>query len=322
MHRSEIATVEGDLEAALTALRDARRSDLVPVEGWIDPFWIDLHEAGLLAEAGQLDQAEALLARHGGRAGPGDGSSAAAWPWAVRLQLAGGRADLEAVRTLLAGFPASLPRKGWGAKPGALALHGLTAALWAGLRSGEARSLLSAVDPATTAGRARAGPAGCTKRRPSWRPRATRPPPWPPTARCWTTPTSTGPPTCWPTATRAPPTACSPSATSRPPSTTPARPPACWSAGPAGPATRPPPSCAASATALPQPTARATSPREREVAALLAGLSNGEIARRLDISTKTASVHVSNILAKLAMSSRTEVATWALHSGLVPPAAP
>jgi DNA-binding CsgD family transcriptional regulator len=136
------------------------------------------------------------------------------------------------------------------------------------------------------------------------------------------TPTSTGPPTCWPTATRAPPAACSPSATSRPPSTTPARPPACWSAGPAGPATRPPPSCAASATALPQPTARATSPREREVAALLAGLSNGEIARRLDISTKTASVHVSNILAKLAMSSRTEVATWALRSGLVPPAAP
>jgi DNA-binding CsgD family transcriptional regulator len=61
-------------------------------------------------------------------------------------------------------------------------------------------------------------------------------------------------------------------------------------------------------------------PREREVAALLAeGLSNGEIARRLYISTKTASVHVSNILAKLAMTSRTEVAAWAVRSGLVPP---
>jgi DNA-binding NarL/FixJ family response regulator len=61
-------------------------------------------------------------------------------------------------------------------------------------------------------------------------------------------------------------------------------------------------------------------PREREVATLLAeGLSNGEIARRLYISTKTASVHVSNILAKLAMTSRTEVATWAVRSGLVPP---
>src|SRR5215212_4049196 len=61
-------------------------------------------------------------------------------------------------------------------------------------------------------------------------------------------------------------------------------------------------------------------PREREVAALLAeGCSNGEIARRLYISTKTASVHVSNILAKLAMTSRAEVAAWAVRSGLVPP---
>ncbi|HKQ03398.1 MAG TPA: response regulator transcription factor, partial [Actinomycetes bacterium] len=60
-------------------------------------------------------------------------------------------------------------------------------------------------------------------------------------------------------------------------------------------------------------------PREREVATLVAeGCSNGEIARRLYISTKTASVHVSNILAKLDMTSRTEVATWALRSGLVP----
>jgi DNA-binding NarL/FixJ family response regulator len=53
---------------------------------------------------------------------------------------------------------------------------------------------------------------------------------------------------------------------------------------------------------------------------LAEGLSNGEIARRLYISTKTASVHVSNILAKLNMTYRTEVATWAVRSGLVPPA--
>ncbi|HEV3013933.1 MAG TPA: response regulator transcription factor, partial [Actinomycetota bacterium] len=58
-------------------------------------------------------------------------------------------------------------------------------------------------------------------------------------------------------------------------------------------------------------------PREREVATLVAeGCSNGEIARRLYISTKTASVHVSNILAKLDMTSRTEVATWAVRTGL------
>ena len=59
------------------------------------------------------------------------------------------------------------------------------------------------------------------------------------------------------------------------------------------------------------------------MAALLAeGLSNGEIARRLYISTKTASVHVSNILAKLGMASRAEVAAWAVRSGLVAGAAP
>jgi DNA-binding NarL/FixJ family response regulator len=69
----------------------------------------------------------------------------------------------------------------------------------------------------------------------------------------------------------------------------------------------------------PEPPQDATplTPREREVATLLAeGLSNGEIARRLFISTKTASVHVSNILAKLGMASRAEVAAWAVRSGL------
>ena len=65
------------------------------------------------------------------------------------------------------------------------------------------------------------------------------------------------------------------------------------------------------------------SPREREVAALLAeGLSNAELARRLYISPKTAAVHVSNILAKLGMSSRAEVAAWAVRTGLAGEAAP
>ena len=58
-------------------------------------------------------------------------------------------------------------------------------------------------------------------------------------------------------------------------------------------------------------------PREREVAALLAeGLSNSELARRLYISPRTAAVHVSNILTKLGMASRTEVAAWAVRNGL------
>jgi DNA-binding CsgD family transcriptional regulator len=58
-------------------------------------------------------------------------------------------------------------------------------------------------------------------------------------------------------------------------------------------------------------------PREREVAALLVeGLTNGELATRLFISPKTASVHVSNILAKLSMTSRAEIAVYAVRSGL------
>ncbi len=50
-------------------------------------------------------------------------------------------------------------------------------------------------------------------------------------------------------------------------------------------------------------------PREREVAQLVAeGLTNAELAQRLYISPRTAAVHVSNILRKLGVSSRTDVA--------------
>ncbi|MGH9113281.1 MAG: ATP-binding protein [Acidimicrobiales bacterium] len=61
----------------------------------------------------------------------------------------------------------------------------------------------------------------------------------------------------------------------------------------------------------------ALTPREREVIRLLAeGLTNAQVAERLYISPRTAAVHVSNILAKLGMTSRTEVAAWAVRSGL------
>jgi DNA-binding CsgD family transcriptional regulator len=57
--------------------------------------------------------------------------------------------------------------------------------------------------------------------------------------------------------------------------------------------------------------------REREVLILVAaGRSNPEIARELFISAKTASVHVSNILAKLGVSGRVEAAAVAHRLGL------
>ena len=61
--------------------------------------------------------------------------------------------------------------------------------------------------------------------------------------------------------------------------------------------------------------------RELEVLELVtAGRSNREIAAELFISAKTASVHVSNILAKLGVSSRGEAAATAYRLGLFDPA--
>jgi DNA-binding CsgD family transcriptional regulator/tetratricopeptide (TPR) repeat protein len=58
--------------------------------------------------------------------------------------------------------------------------------------------------------------------------------------------------------------------------------------------------------------------REAEVLTLVAdGLSNGQIAERLFISRKTASVHVSNILGKLGVASRVEAAALAHRRGLL-----
>jgi len=66
---------------------------------------------------------------------------------------------------------------------------------------------------------------------------------------------------------------------------------------------------AAPAPAPPEPDPAGLTPREREVIRLLSdGLSNAEIARTLYISEKTASVHVSNILRKLGVTSRLQAA--------------
>ncbi len=58
--------------------------------------------------------------------------------------------------------------------------------------------------------------------------------------------------------------------------------------------------------------------REEEVLALVAeGLSNRQIGERLYISTKTVSVHVSNVLAKLGVSGRAEAVDVAHRRGLL-----
>jgi NarL family two-component system response regulator LiaR len=58
--------------------------------------------------------------------------------------------------------------------------------------------------------------------------------------------------------------------------------------------------------------------REREVLILMVeGLNNTQIAGRLTVSPSTIKSHVSNILSKLGVASRTEAVTLALRHGLV-----
>jgi DNA-binding NarL/FixJ family response regulator len=57
--------------------------------------------------------------------------------------------------------------------------------------------------------------------------------------------------------------------------------------------------------------------REQEVAArIAAGASNRQIAHELVITNGTVERHVANILAKLDMRSRAQIAVWAVRSGL------
>jgi DNA-binding NarL/FixJ family response regulator len=59
-------------------------------------------------------------------------------------------------------------------------------------------------------------------------------------------------------------------------------------------------------------------PREREVLRLIArGFAYKQVARRLDISTKTVETHVSAVLRKLQLSSRYELTTWASDRRLI-----
>jgi two-component system, NarL family, response regulator LiaR len=66
------------------------------------------------------------------------------------------------------------------------------------------------------------------------------------------------------------------------------------------------------------PTPNPLTEREGEVLRLVAqGLSNQDIARKLNISDPTVRTHVSNILGKLQLATRIQAALYALREGLV-----
>jgi DNA-binding NarL/FixJ family response regulator len=70
----------------------------------------------------------------------------------------------------------------------------------------------------------------------------------------------------------------------------------------------------------PQVGLAALTAREREILVLVAqGHANRDIADRLVISERTARTHVSNVLAKLQLPSRTQAALLAIRVGLIPP---
>jgi DNA-binding CsgD family transcriptional regulator len=57
--------------------------------------------------------------------------------------------------------------------------------------------------------------------------------------------------------------------------------------------------------------------REREVTSLIAeGLSNAEMAHRLVLTEGTVGNHVANVLRKLGLRSRTQIAVWAIERGV------
>ena len=68
---------------------------------------------------------------------------------------------------------------------------------------------------------------------------------------------------------------------------------------------------------VPSPRGVGLSPRELEVAALVArGMTNRQIAAELAITEGTAANHVKHILARLVLDSRVQIATWAIERGL------
>lgn len=70
----------------------------------------------------------------------------------------------------------------------------------------------------------------------------------------------------------------------------------------------------------PRPAADTLTARERDVLAHIAsGATNQQIAHRLGVAERTARTHVSSILSKLGLASRTQAALWAVQHDLAAP---
>ena len=73
------------------------------------------------------------------------------------------------------------------------------------------------------------------------------------------------------------------------------------------------------AASQPQAPGSDLTEREREVLSLMIeGLNNTQIAGKLSVSPSTIKSHVSNILSKLGVASRTEAVTLALRNHIAP----
>lgn len=305
---ADLAEWEGDLEAARAALDEGRRSDrgyLLTAKG----SWFSVHEAGLALEAGDVPRAvEATeTLRHGeGRRAP--------WFAGLACHIAAATGDLPAARLALGRLVELGGQPGQGSLPGNMVHDVVSAALRAGIGAHELRPLAAlvrdggALEPEAAArslvdaqlAEAGGDEAGALA---GYEHAAT--------AERWLLPAPRG--TAHVGAAR------------------------CLVA--AGELDRAKEHLAEAERLLarwggwrvqeleevrrrlggrPEPAgASVLTPREREVVALIAeGLTNAELAARLYISPKTAAVHVSNVLAKLQMSSRTEVATWAIREGI------
>jgi DNA-binding CsgD family transcriptional regulator len=322
----EIATVEGDLTAAETALREERRLRLPGTDQLISLQFANWR-ARLALEAGDLAEAEAVLAEHAG--GPRDADRHVATTESLlRVELAARRGDLERVDALLDGLDVDAVANAW-CSPN-LGTDSLTTALLAAIRAGlepaRARALVARVEravaelspPADDRTNRGERPLASARRhlegalleaegdlagaldayREAGQAEGQRTVPL--RADC-----QLGAARCLVALGRSELAKAHARAAEELLRRWPG-----WRREEAR-------ALLVRLRAVPRRAPGPLTPREREVAQLVAeGMSNGEVAKRLFISTKTASVHVSNILAKLGMSSRAEIAAWAVGTGL------